>query len=80
MPKETCPYDTVLFWVHSKVDEKCPVLSHLEIIKKEVACFGVDIKIDVIPVLASNHYLLAISSDFIVENCQLKLGDKEEKQ
>jgi len=40
----------------SEVDEKCPVLSHLEIVK-EVACLGVDIKIDVIPVLAPNQYL-----------------------
>jgi len=83
MPKETCPYDTVLFWVHSEGYKKCPVLLHLEIVKKEVACLGVDIKIDVKPVLVPNqylHYFLAISSDFTVENCQLKLGDEDEKQ
>jgi len=51
-PKETRPYVTVLFWSHCEIDEKCPVLSDLEIVKKEVTCLGLNIKIDVILVFA----------------------------
>jgi len=43
-PKETRPYVTVLFWARSEIDEKCPVFSNLEIVKKEVTRLGLDVK------------------------------------
>jgi len=32
-------------------------ISHLKIIKEEVACLGLDIRVDALPVFAPVHYL-----------------------
>jgi len=77
-PKESRPYVTVLFWACDEVDIKCAVLSHLETVKKETTCLGLDFEIDVTSVFAPTRYLLYLlenSSDVSVENRQIKLEE-----
>jgi len=81
--RESRPFVTALFWASDEVDERCFVMRHLKVVKKEIACLGVDIKTEISYVFAPTIYLLNLlenSFNVSVVNIQRTLDTKEEKQ